>query len=61
VCAEGLGMSRIIWEDFWGRKRSSAVARLHEDYGRTRERLGDQLPARLAEFAARMRGRRLGA
>ena len=61
VCAEGLGMSRIIWEDFWGRERRSAVARLHRDYSRTRERLGDQLPTRLAEFAARMRGRRLTA
>jgi Transcriptional regulator, AbiEi antitoxin len=61
VCAEGLGMSRIIWEDFWGRKRRSAAARLHQDYSRTRERLGDQLPPHLAEFAARMRGRRLTA
>ena len=61
VCAEGLGMSRIIWEDFWGRKRLAAVPRLHQDFARTRERLGDQLPAHLAEFAVRMRGRRLGA
>ena len=59
VCAEGLGMSRIIWEDFWGMKRRSAVARLHRDYSLTRDRLGDQLPPHLAQFAARMRGRRL--
>ena len=59
VCAEGLGMSRIIWDDFWGRNRREAVARLGQEYTRTRERHGDQLPARLAEFAARMRGRRL--
>jgi len=61
VCAEGLGMSRIIWEDYWGRNRRSAATRLHRDYSRTRERLGDQLPTHLAEFAARMRGRRLTA
>jgi Transcriptional regulator, AbiEi antitoxin len=61
VCAEGLGMSRIIWEDFWGRQRPQAVARLRQDHSRTRESLGDLLPPHLAEFAARMRGRRLGA
>ena len=61
VCAEGLGMSRIIWEDFWGRKRLQAVTRLHQDYSRTRQRLGDQLPRHLVEFAARMKGRRLSA
>jgi hypothetical protein len=61
VRAEGLGMSRIIWEDFWGPKRRQAVARLGQEYTQTRERLGDQLPPRLAEFASRMRGRRLGA
>jgi hypothetical protein len=61
VCAEGLGMSRIIWEDFWGRKRRQAVARLGGEYTQTRGRFGDQLPHQPAEFAARMRGRRPGA
>lgn len=61
VCAEGLGVSRIIWEDFWGKGRSQAVARLGIDYAQTCQRFGDRLPAQLAEFASRMRGRRLGA
>jgi hypothetical protein len=59
VRAEGLGMSRIIWEDFWGRRRRQALARLGQEYTQTRERFGDQLPTHLAEFAVRMRGRRL--
>ena len=61
MCAEGLGMSRIIWADFWGRNRLQAVPRLRREYTQTRERFGDQLPTHLAEFAGRVRGRRLSA
>lgn len=58
VCAEGLGMSRIYWEDFWGEARRRARERLRREFDVTRQRFGDQLPPHLAEFAARMRGRR---
>ena len=62
VCGEGLGMSRIIWDDFWGRARVEARARLRAEEALTRQRLGTVRPAHLDEFAARMadvRARRL--
>lgn len=59
VCAEGLGMSRIIWSDFWGRDRDLARQRLGAEAALTRERLGAVRPARLDAFADRMREVRL--
>ena len=32
ICAEGLGMSRIIWDDFWGPARGRALDRLRAEY-----------------------------
>jgi hypothetical protein len=61
VCAEGLGMSFLFWDDFWGDARERAKHRVRRDYEATVERLGTELRAPLAEFAAGMRGRRLGA
>lgn len=58
VCATGLGMSRIVWDDLWEPARPRAMERLRSEYLITLERLGSVLPAHLAEFAARMRGRR---
>ncbi len=58
VCAEGLGMSRIIWEDFWGARRVAAKARLRAEYDVTVARFGTQLPEHLARFAREARGRR---
>ena len=53
VCAEGLGLSRIIWSDFFGSARERAVRRLRAEYAVTAARFGDRLPAHLAEFSAR--------
>lgn len=58
IRAEGLGVSRIIWEDFWGGQRSEAKRRLRADYDVTVTRFGTKLPAHLERFAQEMRGRR---
>ena len=58
VCAEGLGMSRIFWEDYFGAARDRAKARLQAEYAVTRARFGEVLPPHLARFAAEMKGRR---
>lgn len=54
VCAEGLGMSRLIWADFWGSDRPAAQQRLREEEAITRQRFGIRRRARLDEFADRM-------
>ena len=43
ICAEGLGMSRIFWKDFWGADREQALRRLRADYEVTRQRFGPTL------------------
>jgi len=55
VCAEGLGMSRIVWDDFWGAGRDRARERLQAEATTTELRLGTTRPAHLDDFAARMR------
>jgi len=61
VCANGLGMSRIVWQDFWEPHRDAARRRLTREFAVTRDRYGDVLPPELEEFAHRMRGRRRSA
>jgi hypothetical protein len=51
VCAEGLGMSRLVWADFFGERRERAKARLRAEEAVTRERFGPTLPAHLRRFA----------
>ncbi len=48
-------MSRLIWDDMFGRARGEAIARLRAEEAVTRARFGDALPARLAEQAQRLR------
>ena len=55
ICAEGLGMSRIIWDDYWGDARDRAKARLHAEYAISEERFGRELSPRLAASAKRLR------
>lgn len=55
VCAEGLGMSRIVWADLWGDRRREAVARLRAEYAVTAQRFGDQLQPHLARNAEAIR------
>jgi hypothetical protein len=38
-----LGMSRIVWDDLWGRRREVAKARLLREYLDTRARFGDSI------------------
>lgn len=61
VCANGLGMSRLVWSDFWGEQRERAKRRLRQEYAETLARVGDVLPPELEEFAQRMRGTRRSA
>jgi hypothetical protein len=58
ICAEGLGVSRVIWEDFWGERRELAKQRLRAEYDVTVARFGSELPQDLARAAADIRGRR---
>lgn len=58
IAAEGLGVSRIIWEDFWGERRQRAKRRLQAEYDVTVARFGDELPARLVRAAAEIRAQR---
>ena len=55
ICGEGLGMSRVSWDDLFGRARQRTIERLQREYAVTVERFGTQLPAHLAEQAARIR------
>jgi hypothetical protein len=58
VCATGLGMSRIVWADFYGEARQRARQRLRSEYAVTLRRFGPGLPEHLAAFERQMRGRR---
>lgn len=55
VCAVGLGMSRVMWDDHFGRARARTIERLRAEEAVTRQRFGPTLPAHLAEQAARIR------
>lgn len=57
ICAEGLGMSRIFWEDFWGARRENAKRRIRTEYDVTAARFGPQLAERLARSAEAIRAR----
>lgn len=58
VCAEGLGMSRVIWQEFFGSKREETKARLRAEYELTVRRFGHVLPDHLARSAAHIRASR---
>jgi hypothetical protein len=51
VCAVGLGMTRLIWDDFFGSARKRALERLRRDYNDTVARYGRTLPDHLETFA----------
>ncbi|MDP3893674.1 type IV toxin-antitoxin system AbiEi family antitoxin domain-containing protein [Nocardioides sp.] len=59
ACAQGLGMSRIIWSDLWGPARKRAEERLRAEYAHTLAVHGPTLPEHLARFARQMEGERL--
>lgn len=58
VCGHGLGMSRVTWDEYWGHARDRCKERLLAEFRVSETRFGRELPAPLAEFAARMRGQR---
>jgi hypothetical protein len=51
VCAVGLGVSRLCWDDLFGAARARAKARLLAEYAVTAARFGTRLPDHLAEFS----------
>ena len=57
VCAEGLGMSRLVWGDLFGDRRDQTKARLRAEYDLTVSRLGRTLPQHLRQSAAEIRAR----
>jgi hypothetical protein len=59
ISAEELGVSRIIWDDFWLPARAAARNRLRSEYDVTERRFGTELPGHLRRFIAEHRnGRR---
>lgn len=54
----GLGVSHVVFEDFWGPQRAVAVKRLKREYADTVAMFGDQLPGRLLREARELRGER---
>ena len=54
----GLGVSRIIYADFWTPQRAAALLRLRDEYDDTVSRFGANLPEHLVRNAARLRGQR---
>ena len=52
VCAFGLGMSRIVWADFWGERRRWALTRFAREYAETERRYGTSI-ADLERFIIR--------
>lgn len=57
VCSEGLGLSRVVWDDLFGARREETKARLRSEYELTAGRLGTTLPQHLARSAAEIRAR----
>jgi hypothetical protein len=54
---EQLGVTRLFWEDLWGRRRAEAIRRLRADAADSRARFGPVLHERLARQAAELRAR----
>lgn len=53
--ARDMGLSEILYEDFWGERRPAALARLRTEYLATRRRFGQELHPGLAAEAAQIR------
>ncbi len=52
ICAEGFGMSRIVWADCFGPAREKARERLRKEYAVTEARFGRSPAPHLLAFAA---------
>lgn len=51
ICAQGFGMSTIVWADCFGPARERARHRLLKEYAVTESRFGRELPPHLRRFA----------
>jgi len=58
VCRDGFGMTRLGYADYWGGARVRAIQRLQAEHAATVRDFGTELPAHVADYAARFRGRR---
>ena len=58
MCAEGFGMTRLVYADYWGDRRERAIERLQQENAVTVARFGTALTSQQAEVAGRLRGRR---
>jgi hypothetical protein len=58
INAEGLGVSHLVYADFWPPARAAAKKRLLAEYQDTVARFGSVLPERIAQAAAQLRGQR---
>lgn len=57
ICREGVGMTRWVYEDFFGARRAEAKASALRDFQVTVDRYGTELPEHLARNAAEIRAR----
>ena len=57
IAGRGLGVSRVLFEDYWGRRRAEAVARLRVEYDVSEARFGRELDPQLAREAEEIRAR----
>ena len=57
IRGEGLGVSEILYQDFWGDERIRALKRLRAEYDVTCARFGPDLQPRLVVQAAELRAR----
>ncbi len=53
----GTVVTRVIWEDYWGRRRPEAIRRLQADHEESVRRFGRDLAPELAREAAEIRAR----
>jgi hypothetical protein len=56
VSDRNLVVTRVIWEDYWGRRRAEAIRRLQADHAESVRRFGRELAPDLAREAAEIRG-----
>ncbi|WP_183094649.1 type IV toxin-antitoxin system AbiEi family antitoxin domain-containing protein [Nocardioides stalactiti] len=57
VTDRGTVVTRVVWEDYWGRRRSEAISRLRADHAESVRRFGAELAPELAREAAEIRAR----
>lgn len=53
----GLVVTRVVWEDIWGRRRAEAIARLRRDHAEAVARFGAGVSPALAQEAVELRRR----